>query len=186
MTASPSPTDTAIPAPAADGGDEPPPRAVAVAGADSLSILTEHADPPPGLAEYLRHHLVRLIEAADVDVAELTVAVVDDARMSELHARHLGISGPTDVLTFDLSDGGGTARQIIGDVAVNLDEARRQAAGRGHGVELELLLYALHGLLHLSGYDDLDEASARVMHTQEDRLLVAVGLPAAYASGEAT
>lgn len=148
---------------------------------DVLQLVIDHEDTPAGLERYLRNHLPRLIEAAGVDVAELGVAVVDDEAMAELHRRHMGIDGPTDVLTFDLSDRPG---EVVGDVAICLDEARRQAAERGHAVELEVLLYALHAVLHLTGYDDVDEASAAAMHAREDELLRAVGLPAVYASGE--
>ena len=60
---------------------------------------------------------------------------------------------------------------------LGLGVARRQATQRGHDVRLELLLYALHGLLHLLGEDDRTDADFRRMHEKENELLRALGLP---------
>jgi probable rRNA maturation factor len=121
-------------------------------------------------------------------VGELSVAVVDDERMARLHLEHKGQAGPTDVLSFDLSDAaaaaepGGAAAAVAGDVIVCWPEAQRQSAERGHGARAELLLYAVHGLLHLLGYDDREPGDFERMHAQEDRVLVAIGESAVYSS----
>ena len=112
----------------------------------------------------------------------LSVAVVDDATMAELHERFLGVAGPTDVLTFEL-DHDAAGRVSEGEVVICLGEATRQAAGRGHGVAEELLLYAVHGLLHLSGYDDRDADAYERMHAAEDDLLAKVGVGAVFRPG---
>ena len=61
--------------------------------------------------------------------------------------------------------------------------AAREADRRGHDIRHELVLYAVHGLLHLCGYDDGSAFEARRMHRREDWLLRAVGLPAVYGDG---
>ena len=61
-----------------------------------------------------------------------------------------------------------------------LDEAARRAIEFGHGVERELLLYAVHGVLHCLGHDDHEEEQRARMHREEDRLLAAVGVGAVY------
>ncbi len=116
----------------------------------------------------------------------LTVVVVNDARMAELHLRYSNVPGTTDVLTFDLLGGfgKGPARpstqfpksHIEGDVVVCLDVADREAKVRRRAVRLEVLLYALHGLLHLIGYDDHTPSGYRSMHQQEDFLLTQAGI----------
>lgn len=106
-------------------------------------------------------------------VERLTVRVVGDATMTTLHRDHCGLNSTTDVLTFDQSDGGDA---IVADIAVCACEAARQATSRDHTVNLELLLYAVHGLLHCAGYDDHDVDDYRRMHREEDRLLGLVGL----------
>lgn len=95
--------------------------------------------------------------------------------MSSLHQQFMKIDGPTDVLTFPLEfDSQG--RETAGEVVICVPEAARQARGRGTRVECELLLYALHGLLHLSGFDDRTEAGFRQMHRKEDDILIRLGL----------
>jgi len=95
--------------------------------------------------------------------------------MSELHAQFMGIPGPTDVLTFPL-DQDDSGNIVAGEVVVCVPEARRQAKARGTSVERELLLYALHGMLHLCGYDDRTSAAFRAMHAAEDRILTQLGV----------
>ena len=109
----------------------------------------------------------------------LSIVLVGDATMSRLHARFFGVSGPTDVITFELEHDP-RGRPTSGEVVCCVPEARRQAALRGTKIERELLLYALHGVLHLSGYDDLEPAAHRRMHLAEDRILKHIGVGAVY------
>ena len=95
--------------------------------------------------------------------------------MSRLHERHLGIGGPTDVLSFELEHDG-RGRVIGGEVIVCVTEARRQARRRGTNVESEMLLYALHGILHLAGFDDTTASGYRAMHQMEDDILTRLGV----------
>jgi len=95
--------------------------------------------------------------------------------MSDLHEEFMGISGPTDVLTFPLeSDERG--RVTSGEVVVCVPEARRRARELRSEPRLELLLYAVHGMLHLLGYDDRTDRAYRVMHRTEDELMSELGL----------
>jgi len=118
-------------------------------------------------------------------VGRLSVAVVGATAMATLHRRFLGLPGPTDVLSFDL----GTERRrgyIDGEVVVCADVARKRAAGRGRSLQAaraELALYVVHGILHLTGYDDHTAAAARRMHVREDKLLFELGLGAVYHAG---
>lgn len=109
----------------------------------------------------------------------LSVAIVGDATMSRLHEQFLGIPGPTDVLTFELETNA-HGSPTVGEVVVCAPEARRQARAHGTRMEHELLLYALHGVLHLSGYDDLDPAAHRRMHLAEDRILTSLTIGAVF------
>ena len=108
-------------------------------------------------------------------VRELSLALVGDAKMGELHERFMGIAGPTDVLTFPL-DEDDRGRVLAGEVVVCVPEARRRAKAEGVSVERELLLYAVHGLLHLSGQDDRTDAGYKKMHRMEDSILSRLGV----------
>jgi probable rRNA maturation factor len=112
---------------------------------------------------------------------ELSVAIVGDRTMGGLHERFMGIKGPTDVLSFGL-DEDEHGRVISGEVVVCLPEAVRQAKRRRIDVRRELLLYAVHGMLHLSGFDDRTQVDYRKMHRMEDRVLTKLGVGATFAT----
>lgn len=114
----------------------------------------------------------------------MSLALVGDATMSRLHKQYLGMPGPTDVLTFEL-DHDGSGRVIGGEVIVCVPEARRRAKKLGSTVEREVLLYALHGMLHLCGFDDRTAAGFRQMHRSEDDILTRLGVGPVFAPARA-
>ena len=73
------------------------------------------------------------------------------------------------------------AAPVEADLMISTDVAAREAEARGHAVEREILLYAVHGTLHACGYRDDTEESFRAIHAEEDRILAAGGLGAVYA-----
>jgi len=123
--------------------------------------------------------LTRVVRAAlarqKIERAEVCVLLVDDRRIAALHRKWLGLAGPTDVITFDLS--AGDADGLHGDIAVSTETARRVAREVGWAARLEVAYYAVHGLLHLAGYDDHAPAERRAMRARERVLLAAAGLP---------
>ncbi|MCH7994152.1 MAG: rRNA maturation RNase YbeY [Planctomycetes bacterium] len=133
--------------------------------------------------------LVDVVEATlrlhHVSKASISVALVDDPQIAELNAAHLGHDGPTDVLTFDLRDektqsGGSPNNRIEGEIVVSVDTAAREAKSRGHDITTELALYAVHGTLHLLGFDDQASEDAARMHGLEDDILSSLGVGPVY------
>jgi probable rRNA maturation factor len=112
--------------------------------------------------------LQRLLESAlpllprplPEDLAKIEVVLVDRATMTRVHADFLGDSTETDVITFP-----------YGEIVVCPAVAREQAPRFGLEVGQEVLLYAVHGLLHLTGYDDQTEKKAREMARIQRRIL---------------
>ena len=104
--------------------------------------------------------------------AELSVALVGDGEIAALNERFLGRREVTDVLAFPYS---GEGEALCGEIVVNAELAAREAAGRAHSAQDELMLYLVHGLLHLLGYDDHTAADARRMHRREGEVLAAAG-----------
>lgn len=92
------------------------------------------------------------------------VALVDDATIAELHERYLHVSGPTDVLSFP-----------HGEIVVSGETARREAEARGIPPLHELVLYVVHGALHLAGYDDKSPKARKRMRAAERRILTELG-----------
>jgi probable rRNA maturation factor len=107
----------------------------------------------------------------------LSVVLVEDERMTALNREFLGVDGTTDVIAFPLGDDlpPGPEPAPTGEVVISTRTACRGAAARGVEPRVELLLYAVHGLLHLAGYDDQDPAAREQMVAEERRLLARLG-----------
>ncbi len=129
---------------------------------------------------YLKKKLIAAHRMLDTHLTELSVALVGDKRMSDLHMRFMGISGSTDVLTFPL-ELDLRHRPTAGEVVVCVPEARRRAREQNTRVGCELLLYALHGMLHLSGWDDRTGRQFDRMHRMEDTILRRLGVGPVFA-----
>lgn len=128
---------------------------------------------------YLRRHLRRAHSLLNSELSDFSLALVNDKRMSELHLKFMNIAGPTDVLTFPL-DVDALGRAIAGEVVICVSEARRRATEHGVDVRDELLLYALHGMLHLAGFDDRTARGFARMHRMEDEILTRLGVGAVF------
>src|SRR6516162_3639514 len=93
--------------------------------------------------------------------AEISVAFVDNPTIHRLNLRYLLHDEPTDVLSFPLS--APSAKRLSGELVIGAEVALAQATERGHDVQAELALYVIHGLLHLCGFDDHEDADIRAM-----------------------
>ena len=162
------------PAHAGDDPGEPP-------SCTSIRLIDRSCETTAADRAWLQEHLHRVVPLLSRPLGDVTLAIVNDAAIEALHTRHLGIAGTTDVITFDLTESDGP---VQAEVAICLDEARRQAAKRDHAIRRELLLYALHGLLHCCGFDDHDNDAFATMHAEEDRILREIGIGNTFASHE--
>jgi probable rRNA maturation factor len=106
---------------------------------------------------------------------EISLAFVDNPTIHQLNKRYLDHDEPTDVLSFPLSEPG--AKKLAGELVIGVEVAQAEASQRGHEVQVELALYVIHGLLHLCGYDDHNEADAARMRERERHYLRLLGLP---------
>lgn len=130
---------------------------------------------------WLRRHLLKGHAILNPPLAELSLALVGDTRMADLHQQFMGIPGPTDVLTFPMEHDR-RGRVTAGEVIVCVPEARRRSKVEGTDLRDELLLYALHGMLHLSGFDDTTPAKFAAIHREEDRILSLLGRGKVFAA----
>ena len=106
-------------------------------------------------------------------IAEVDLAVVNRDEITSLNRRYLRHAGPTDVLSFDLSDA--DREGICAQIIVCGDLAAAQAREQGLTPQRELMVYVIHGLLHLMGYEDDSVRGAARMHARQDELLEAFG-----------
>ena len=134
-------------------------------------ITVEFATKAPGVTAAAVKKAVRAALDAEGKDLELGVVVVDDAAIRRVNREFLAHDFETDVIAFDLR-GGGPGQD--GEIYVSVDTAAREGADRGHGLRRELLLYCIHGTLHLLGYDDKRPAARRRMHARQEELLESV------------
>jgi len=109
--------------------------------------------------------------------AELSIMLVDEVAMANLHEKFMDEPGSTDVLSFPMDElRAGTAEQlsdegVLGDVVLCPAVAERQGEVAGHPMEVELRLLLTHGVLHLLGYDHAEPEEHRVMFGLQAQLL---------------
>src|SRR5262249_33948209 len=139
-----------------------------------IAIATPQEAVPVDRA-FMRNLVRAVLDGEGVAEAELSLAFVDNPTIHRLNKRYLDHDEPTDVLSFPLSDAG--AKKLAGELVIGAEVARDQAAERGHGVQEELALYVIHGLLHLCGYDDKTSKAAAEMRERERHYLRQLGLP---------
>jgi probable rRNA maturation factor len=121
----------------------------------------------------LRMAVQRILADHGPPAARISIAVVDDATMHALNRRHLQHDYPTDVLSFVLEE----ADDLLeGEIIVSSDTAVAQAARFGLEPDDELLLYVIHGMLHLVGFDDQSPEKRREMRCAERRYLKELGV----------
>ncbi len=118
--------------------------------------------------------VARRAGAGEGATGEISITLVDAERIAELNERHLGGSGPTDVLSFPLDGlvteppGDGGPPVLVGDVVLCPEVAIAQAPPGPDGVASELDLLITHGVLHLLGYDHDTEDAALAMRSREE------------------
>ncbi len=121
--------------------------------------------------------------SAGSEEAEVSLTLVDDARIHELNRDYRGVDRPTDVLSFALQEESSDEPDImdyedhlLGDIIISVERARAQAIDYGHSFERELVYLAVHGTLHLLGYDHMEEADKEEMRRQEEAVMSQIGL----------
>ena len=126
----------------------------------------------------------------NITTGQIELTIFADADMAEIHKQYLGRRAVTDVICFDLAEDGQNqpagASHIQASLALGGEVARRQARIHRTSISKELALYAVHGLLHVLGYDDAEEKNSRRMHRREDELLAELGLGAVFHGHESS
>ena len=152
--------------------------------------IEAEAETPPAVMEQLRRAVLAALEGEGVEtpcIVEVVVTNDEDIRETNREAR--GVDRPTDVLSFpmfELEPGEkpredwadpDTGKVFLGDMMLSLERANAQAAEFGHSPEREVCYLAVHSVLHLLGYDHLDEGPMKAqMREREEAILAELGL----------
>lgn len=115
---------------------------------------------------------------------ELSVTFVDNARIQEINKEYRDKDAATDVISFAMEEMGEDEIEIIGadlprmlgDIIISIERTKEQAAEYGHSFSRELGFLALHGFLHLLGYDHMTESDEKIMFTKQKEILDEYGL----------
>ncbi len=114
-----------------------------------------------------------------LDNVEFNIIIIDNPRIHEMNKEYRGVDRETDVITFALEDHKDIEFEdvrILGDVYISIDKARSQAEEYGHSLKREISFLAIHGLLHLLGYDHMKPEDEKVMFDLQDKILDSYGI----------
>lgn len=114
-----------------------------------------------------------------LDNVVFNVIIVDNVEIHKLNKEYRGIDRPTDVISFALEDDDTfivMEKRILGDIYISIDKAKEQAKEYGHSLLRELCFLTVHGILHLLGYDHMEEQDEKVMFDLQERILNDYGI----------
>ncbi len=128
---------------------------------------------PKGLKGKLKRTVETVLKCEKLETsANVSLVLCDDRTIHELNIRYLGHDYPTDVLSFPLSEG----ELLVGEIIISVETAERNAKRFRQTLEQELLRLAIHGTLHLLGYDDATSQQRKRMRQKERRYLKLIGV----------
>lgn len=119
-------------------------------------------------------------EQIDTERSEISVTFVSLEEIHELNREYRQVDSPTDVLSFpqfdDLDELPEEGEIMLGDVVICSDRAKEQAEEFGHSFEREIIYLFVHSVLHLLGYDHMEEDEKRIMRRREEEVMERIGL----------
>ena len=148
-----------------------------------LSTYPEELSFPADIEENVRAAAEKAAELYGVPTAEVSITLTDNAYIHELNRQYRKIDRPTDVLSFALKEGvepevkDGPAINVLGDIIISVERAQEQAADYGHSLRREMAFLTVHGMLHLLGYDHMEEAERAEMQREEKYVMEQLGIP---------
>ena len=124
----------------------------------------------------VNHVIEHILADKELENQQLHILFVNDEDSSDLHQEHFNNPTPTDVMSFpDGSEDPETGLSHLGDLAVGVDVAARIAEIRSVKIEEEIILYIVHGLLHLLGYDDIVPEERAEMWLLQQKYMEIIG-----------
>ncbi|MBL4951358.1 rRNA maturation RNase YbeY [Neobacillus sp. YIM B02564] len=154
-----------------------------------MTLLIDTMDETKELTEQQLLEIERLLNFAAQkqnikEHSEVSVTFVTNERIQEINREYRDKDAPTDVISFAMEEmgegevevmGAGLPR-VLGDIIISVPKAKEQAAEYGHSFARELGFLAVHGFLHLLGYDHMNEADEKEMFTLQKEILNEYGL----------
>lgn len=146
------------------------------------SVLVEQRESLAAMLSQAIEETIRL--SGGPEEAEVSLTLVDDRRIHALNLEYRGVDRATDVLSFALQEETDEEPELefefednmLGDIVISAEKAWEQAKEYGHSFEREIVYLAVHGTLHLLGYDHEEEQDKLEMRSQEEAVMALLGL----------
>ncbi len=128
---------------------------------------------PDGIENILLKAAEKTLSLEECSDCEVSLYITNDDEIQKLNRAFRNVDAPTDVLAFAMREGenGELNPEILGDVVISISTAERQANEFGHSLEFEIALLVAHGILHLLGYDHINDSQAKIMKQKEISIL---------------
>lgn len=145
----------------------------------NIGIFNETQEKVENL-EVLEPLLTYALEVENVDNLEFNVIIINNEKIHKINKEYRGIDRPTDVISFALEDYKDIKYEndyrVLGDIYISVDKVKEQAKEYGHSEKRELAFLAVHGLLHLLGYDHMEKEDEKVMFSRQELILDGYGI----------
>ena len=145
---------------------------------NNVGIFNETSEDLKEL-ENLKKVIDKAIEIEEINNVEFNVIIVDNERIHEINREYRHKDMPTDVISFALEDDEsfpGIDMRVLGDIYISLDKVYEQSEAYGHSFFRELAFLTVHGLLHLLGYDHMEEDDEKRMFSRQELILNEAGI----------
>ena len=124
--------------------------------------------------DVLKKYVEYVVKKLEIEGALFNIIMTDDKEIKELNSKYRGIDKKTDVITFALEDEKNFVEmdhRILGDIYISIDKAISQALEYGHSLKREFCFLALHGFLHLLGYDHMEKQEEEEMFALQNKVM---------------
>ncbi len=144
-----------------------------------IEVFNETEENLTEECEKLKEFLVQVAKDEKLDNIIYNVIIINNEKIREINREYRNIDRETDVISFALEDEKSFNRtdiRILGDIYISIDKARSQALEYGHSFKRELYFLAVHGFLHLLGYDHMKKEDEEVMFKKQEEVLSRYGI----------
>jgi len=148
-----------------------------------ISNYPEELEFPADIEKNVRAAAEKVGELYGVENGEVSVTLTNNEYIHTLNKQYRGIDRPTDVLSFALNESeepdveDGPDVNVLGDLVISVERAKEQAADYGHSVKREIAFLTVHGMLHLLGYDHMEEEDRIEMEAEQRFVMEKLGIP---------
>ena len=142
---------------------------------NSFHIYNEENYPVTKEISIMKRYLKKCLKEENVKNAVFNVILTNNKSIKEINSKYRNIDKVTDVISFALEDEQKekwySNKRFLGDIYISVDRAKEQAKEYNHSLERELSFLAVHGLLHLLGYDHMDKEDEIIMFAKQELIL---------------